>query len=109
MVVHGETDYTLMQMSMDSMFLLCSRYVTLTVNLGLSCRLFASPTGTSSVAAAGSNAKPLLLVVGVALIDSRSAVPRVLLAQRPPGKANAGLWEFPGGKVGAMGTGLWDW
>jgi 8-oxo-dGTP pyrophosphatase MutT (NUDIX family) len=24
---------------------------------------------------------------------------RVLLAQRPPGKANAGLWEFPGGKV----------
>lgn len=24
---------------------------------------------------------------------------RVLLAQRPPGKALAGLWEFPGGKV----------
>jgi len=24
---------------------------------------------------------------------------RVLLAQRPPGKAHAGLWEFPGGKV----------
>ncbi len=24
---------------------------------------------------------------------------RVLLAQRPPGKAMAGLWEFPGGKV----------
>jgi mutator protein MutT len=25
----------------------------------------------------------------------------VLLAQRPPGKAMAGLWEFPGGKVDA--------
>ncbi len=24
---------------------------------------------------------------------------RVLIAQRPPGKAMAGLWEFPGGKV----------
>ena len=24
---------------------------------------------------------------------------RVLLAQRPPGKAYAGYWEFPGGKV----------
>lgn len=24
---------------------------------------------------------------------------RVLLAQRPVGKSNAGLWEFPGGKV----------
>ncbi|KAG2487318.1 hypothetical protein HYH03_014035 [Edaphochlamys debaryana] len=29
---------------------------------------------------------------------------RVLLAQRPPGKANAGLWEFPGGKVDAGET-----
>ena len=26
---------------------------------------------------------------------------RVLLAQRPPGKALAGRWEFPGGKVAA--------
>ena len=26
---------------------------------------------------------------------------RVLLAQRPPGKAFAGRWEFPGGKVDA--------
>ena len=37
-----------------------------------------------------------MLVVAVALIDSDG---RVLLAQRPAGKAMAGLWEFPGGKV----------
>ncbi len=29
---------------------------------------------------------------------------RVLLAQRPVGKAMAGLWEFPGGKVDAGET-----
>lgn len=40
--------------------------------------------------------KPILLVVAVALVDPDG---RVLLAQRPPGKALAGLWEFPGGKV----------
>jgi 8-oxo-dGTP diphosphatase len=39
---------------------------------------------------------PVVLVVAVALIDSDG---RVLLAQRPEGKAMAGLWEFPGGKV----------
>ena len=38
----------------------------------------------------------LLLVVAVALIDPDR---RVLLAQRPPGKELAGLWEFPGGKI----------
>lgn len=32
----------------------------------------------------------------VALVDADG---RVLLAQRPPGKSMAGLWEFPGGKV----------
>ena len=38
----------------------------------------------------------LLPVVAAALIDAQG---RVLLQQRPPGKAMAGLWEFPGGKV----------
>jgi 8-oxo-dGTP diphosphatase len=40
--------------------------------------------------------KPLLLVAACALVDTEG---RVLLAQRPPGKSLAGLWEFPGGKV----------
>ena len=38
----------------------------------------------------------LLLVAACALIDADG---RVLIAQRPPGKEMAGLWEFPGGKV----------
>jgi len=38
----------------------------------------------------------LLLVVAVALVDADG---RVLIAQRPEGKAMAGLWEFPGGKL----------
>lgn len=38
----------------------------------------------------------LVLVAAVALIDRDG---RVLLAQRPEGKAMAGLWEFPGGKI----------
>jgi 8-oxo-dGTP diphosphatase len=37
-----------------------------------------------------------VLVSAVALIDVDG---RVLLAQRPPGKSMAGLWEFPGGKI----------
>jgi 8-oxo-dGTP diphosphatase len=40
----------------------------------------------------------LLLVVAAALVDADS---RVLIAQRPPGKQLAGLWEFPGGKLDA--------
>ena len=40
----------------------------------------------------------LLLVVAVALVDADG---RVLIAQRPDGKAMAGLWEFPGGKIEA--------
>jgi 8-oxo-dGTP diphosphatase len=38
----------------------------------------------------------LVLVVACALIDVDG---RVLIAQRPPDKPMAGLWEFPGGKV----------
>ena len=41
-------------------------------------------------------AMPVVFVVAVALIDVDG---RILLAQRPPGKKMAGLWEFPGGKV----------
>ena len=40
----------------------------------------------------------LILVVACALIDADG---RVLIAQRPSGKAMAGLWEFPGGKMEA--------
>jgi 8-oxo-dGTP diphosphatase len=39
---------------------------------------------------------PVLLVVACALVDKDG---RVLIAQRPPGKALSGLWEFPGGKL----------
>lgn len=38
----------------------------------------------------------LVLVVAAALVDVDG---RVLIAERPPGKALAGLWEFPGGKL----------
>ena len=39
---------------------------------------------------------PILLVVACALVDPDG---RVLIAERPPGKQLAGLWEFPGGKL----------
>jgi 8-oxo-dGTP diphosphatase len=42
------------------------------------------------------SARPILLVVACALVDSDG---RILIAQRPEGKSLAGLWEFPGGKV----------
>ena len=38
----------------------------------------------------------LILAVACALIDADN---RILLAQRPPGKSQAGLWELPGGKM----------
>jgi 8-oxo-dGTP diphosphatase len=43
----------------------------------------------------------VVLVAAVALIDADG---RVLIAQRPAGKQMAGLWEFPGGKIGAGET-----
>jgi 8-oxo-dGTP diphosphatase len=39
---------------------------------------------------------PVVHVAAAALVDFDR---RVLIAQRPQGKAMAGLWEFPGGKV----------
>ncbi|MEM6748460.1 MAG: (deoxy)nucleoside triphosphate pyrophosphohydrolase [Pseudomonadota bacterium] len=38
----------------------------------------------------------MLIVAACALIDRDG---RVLLTQRPQGKTQAGLWEFPGGKA----------
>ena len=43
----------------------------------------------------------LVVVVAAALVDPDG---RVLVAQRPEGKAMAGLWEFPGGKLDAGET-----
>lgn len=40
--------------------------------------------------------KPTIRVVAAALFDPLG---RVLIAQRPAGKAMAGRWEFPGGKI----------
>lgn len=41
-------------------------------------------------------AKSILLVAAAALVDPDN---RVLITRRPEGKALAGMWEFPGGKV----------
>jgi 8-oxo-dGTP diphosphatase len=50
----------------------------------------------------GAKAQPksprLVLVAACALVDADG---RVLIAQRPAGRAMAGLWEFPGGKIEA--------
>ncbi len=42
--------------------------------------------------------KKIVYVSAVALFDADG---RVLLTQRPEGKAMAGMWEFPGGKLEA--------
>lgn len=43
-----------------------------------------------------SGTRKLVLVSACALLDADD---RILIAQRPEGKAMAGLWEFPGGKI----------
>ena len=48
------------------------------------------------MAATGADPLPIVPIVSAALIDVRG---QVLLQQRPKGKAMAGLWEFPGGKI----------
>ncbi|GIM09870.1 hypothetical protein Vretimale_13671 [Volvox reticuliferus] len=75
----------------------------------------AADEGTTAPLAAGAEAVAAAAVAAAAAASgtelgpdrssgcsSRGAVDmpvRVLLAQRPEGKSNAGLWEFPGGKV----------
>jgi 8-oxo-dGTP diphosphatase len=56
------------------------------------------PTTAPDPGAAG---RRLVLVAACALVDVDG---RVLVAQRPPGKPMAGLWEFPGGKLHAGET-----
>lgn len=72
-----------------------STLIAITVN---SPRLPAARQTCCFSSAAGPAPAPvrMVLVVAMALLDSHG---RVLLAERPPGKAMAGLWEFPGGKV----------
>lgn len=43
----------------------------------------------------------LLIVTAAALVDTAG---RILVQRRPAGKAHAGLWEFPGGKLEAGET-----
>ena len=59
------------------------------------------PTTGPDPAVPASSDLPIVLVVAVALLDPDN---RILLAQRPEGKAMAGLWEFPGGKIEAGET-----
>ncbi|MAG97169.1 MAG: 8-oxo-dGTP diphosphatase MutT [Rhodospirillaceae bacterium] len=56
----------------------------------------AKPTKPTKPAKPAKPAKPIVLVVAAALVDPDD---RVLVARRPAGKAMAGLWEFPGGKL----------
>jgi 8-oxo-dGTP diphosphatase len=53
--------------------------------------------GNELVTGEEESASFFLEVVAGAIIDAEG---RVLIAQRPDGKALAGRWEFPGGKIG---------
>jgi 8-oxo-dGTP diphosphatase len=61
----------------------------------------ADPSGCEAVPPPPSGPVRVVLVAAAALIDADN---RVLIAQRPPGKSMAGLWEFPGGKINAGET-----
>ncbi len=50
------------------------------------------------MAATAAEKPPVVPIVCAALVDRDR---KVLLQQRPQGKAMAGLWEFPGGKIAA--------
>ena len=54
------------------------------------------PPAPAATMPAAAPARRTVLVAACALIDGEG---RVLLARRPEGKAMAGLWEFPGGKL----------
>ena len=58
----------------------------------------AAPAAPAAAPAVGT---PVVLVAACALIDVDG---RILLTRRPEGKAMAGLWEFPGGKLGPHET-----
>jgi 8-oxo-dGTP diphosphatase len=48
------------------------------------------------LAASPAVSRSLKVVVAGCIVDEQM---RVLVAQRPPGKSFAGMWEFPGGKL----------
>jgi 8-oxo-dGTP diphosphatase len=49
--------------------------------------------------------EPVRVVAAALLRPGPAGAPEVLIAQRPPGKWQAGRWEFPGGKIEAGETG----
>ena len=77
----------------------CSFSAVGLVDLWMPARGHATPSVVMVLGAdqrACDNALPIVIVVAVALLDGDD---RVLIAQRPEGKAMAGLREFPGGKI----------